>query len=408
MASTSEPFDHSRRPASKTEQPTPAAVRRPSRRRAKDTAHPDVRSNDRPDVILVGCGTLALESFVPALRTLQQAGSLHVRAIVDPDENSRDSCRRTLPDALPLSSLDAAVAPPDTLVIIATPARFHAAQTNAALKRGWHVLCANPFATTAREGALMIASAQRHERLLAVDLTPRFFPAARYLRTLCQDHLLGPPINFRIHEGTTRRIPEGALPASEKFESPDGVLTELGLPVLDLLTWCLGRASVISYSDDAMGGVEANAFIELSFSENARGTIHLSRDWPTEQACTFVFERGIVRWDTTHPGGLTFQLGSAPSAVHGELVAPLSLRQIPSTDPLLATPTHAMVAELQNTLGAITRRETLRVPATEAMHSLALVEECYARRASLLQPWLPRNEAVQARAFSPPVALRRS
>lgn len=407
MASSTEPLHRAERSHRKTDEPNAGAARPPSRRRAKQAASAGERGGGQPEIILVGCGWQAQQFYLPALLTLQQTGAISVRAIVDPNEIARESCRKQFPQADVVSSLDAVVAPPDSLAIIATPARFHGTQSNAALKRGWHVLCANPLAASSHDGALMIAAAQRHERLLAIDLPQRFFPAVRYLKTLCHDHLLGPPIHFRIHEGTTRKALPASIPPGEKFESPDGVLHELGMPTLDLLTWCLGSASVLGYSDDAMGGVEANAFIELSFTEGARGTVHLSRDWPTEQSYTFVFERGIVKWDATRPARLIFQLGSAPAAIEGDLISPLSPTHSYSSAKLLATHEDAMLAEIQNILGAIAGRETLRVPATEAMHSLSIIEECHARRTPLPQPWLPQSEAVHARAFSPPGTLRR-
>ncbi len=385
-----------------------AKNRPPARRRVKQAAAETETGPRIPEVILVGCGAHAHQTYVPALRALQQAGLVNVRALVDPDERSRDECRRHFAKALPVQSLDSAIAPPDSLAIVATPARFHAAHVTAAVKRGWHVLCASPLAPTAHDGALMIAAAARQQCMLAVDLPRRFFPAAQYLRTLCRDHLLGPAIGFRIHEGMTRPVPEPLPPAADRFESPDGVLHELGIATLDLLTWCLGSPSVLNYADDAMGGVEANAFIELSFPENVRGSIHLSRDWPTDSTSTFVFERGIVRWDSTRPSGLTLQIGSAPSALLGELVTPLPASGLRAVGPLLSTPEQATIATIQNIFATLARRETLRTPATEAMHALSIVEECYARRTPLPQPWLPTAEAVQARAYAPPAALRRS
>jgi hypothetical protein len=63
---------------------------------------------------------------------------------------------------------------------------------------------------------------------------------------------------------------------------------------------------------------------------------------------------------------------------------------------------------LENVIAAIAGLEVLQTPATEAMHSLPLIDACYAQRSSLPQPWLPHNEAVHARALTPPGTLRRS
>jgi len=357
-------------------------------------------------IVVVGAGPAARQLYFPALGALQRSGALVVRAVVDPAESARTAAAECFPNAARVASLGGVVAPPDTLAIIATPARFHAAQIAFALKRDWHVLCAPPFVSDPREGALLVATAQRHQRLLAVDLRLRFFPAVQYLRTLCRDHLLGPPLSFQVHLGPPRRNSETPEAVTENLEYAEGALTELGVPAFDLLTWCLGRVSIVGYADDAMGGVEANAAIDLSFGDGLRGSVHLSRDWPTANAYTFVFERGIVRCAADRANALTLQLASAPAAVDGELCLPLSPGHSPPSVRLLATIDQAGVALLENLHAAIAGREALRTPAAEAMHSLPLVAECYAQRRPLAQPWLTRNEAARARTLCPPAAYR--
>lgn len=357
-------------------------------------------------VVLVGAGASARRLYFPALHTLQLAGALAVRAVVDPGAAGIEAARETFPNAIHAASFDTLPALPNALAIVATPIRQHMAQTNAALKRGWHVLCATPLAANAGDATIMIAAAQRHERFLAIDFRSRFFPAIRYLRTLCEDHLLGPALSFRVHVGYAG-TGTGEGMASDKPLRPEGALTTLGGPCLELLTWCFGNAAIGKYADDAMGGVEANAVIDLAFRDGLRGTVHLSRDWPAEDSYTVVFERGIARWTGSRVNALTLQLASAPAALAGELVAPLSAVHSHPAAPLLSSEDEAGVAMLENILAAIDGRETLQVPATEVMHSLPLIDACYAQRSPLLQPWLSRNDAAHARALSPPAALRR-
>lgn len=357
-------------------------------------------------VVLVGVGVGARHWYFAALNALQLAGTLIVRAIVDPAGTVGDEAREAFPKAIHATSFDSLPHLPDALAIIATPIRQHMAQTNVALKRGWHVLCSTPLAANAGDAATMIAAAQRHDRLLAVDFRTRFFPACRYLRTLCEDHLLGPPLSFRVHVGQTSPGAGGNV-GTDKLLRPDGALTLLGSPCLELLTWCFGDAAIVNYADDAMGGVEANAVIDLAFRDGLRGTVHLSRDWPVEDSYTVVFERGIARWNGSRVNGLTLQLASAPMALAGELAAPLSAVHPQAALPPITTETEASVALLEHLVAAIRGRETLRVPATEVMHSLPLIDACYAQRSPLPQPWLSRNDAAHARALSPPAALRR-
>lgn len=404
-------FTHQPPPADRAPADIPPAAeapaRPPSRRRAKRQEF-EPPPADRPiDVILVGGGPITESRYLPALRTLEERGLVAIRSVVDPSTSTREFLFQEFPRATPRPSLDSVVVPPSALAIIATPPRFHAQQASAALKRGWHVLCSTPFSNTVADGAAMLATAKRHERLIAADLHRRFLPATNYLRALCRDQLLGPLLNFAIHEGTPPAAPSKPPAAGEKFEAVDGVLSEVGVEILDLLTWWLGPASITNYGDDAMGGSEANAFLELSFAEGARGTVHVSHDWPTAQSHVFIFERAVVRWHVTEVNRLTVQLGSAPSALDAQLAEQISETTHAASVRPVAANSQSFLAQLQNVLAAVGGRERLRVPPSEALQSLSLAEACYARRTLLAQPWLTRNETAHARALSTPVGGRR-
>lgn len=359
------------------------------------------------DVIMVGCSRARTRRHQVALAALEAAGEVVVRAVVDSAERARTEFCSRFPQAAAHDTLEAVAVPPNALAILAGSVHDHAEQATAAFKRGWHVLCEPPLALTAREATLMNATAHRHERLLAVGLLRRFFPAARYLHALCRDHLLGPPLSFRIREGRPEPSQPAPGAAGGSFEPPEGVLAELGVDVLDLLTWSLGRMSILRYADDAMGGVEANAFLELAFPERVHGTVHLSRDWPTPDVSSFVFERGIVLWHAGNPTRLTVQLANAPAALDAQMLEPITASQGDDEPRPLAGAEHCTIAQLRNVIAAIAGRTFLLVPATAAMTSTVAIEACYARRTLIEQPWLTHNEGVHARALALPPEGRR-
>jgi predicted dehydrogenase len=395
------------RPGQTTSEPPFAASaqpREPSRRRSRQTAPAAAAIQGPIDVILVGSGRAAQNLYVPALNALQAGGELNVRTVVDASEAARAYLARAFPNALTLPSLDAAVVPPGALVIIATPPRFHSAQAVAALKRGWHVVCEPPLAGSVRDAATMIAAARRHERLLAVNLYRRSFPAVQYLRALCRDHLLGPVLSFTVHEGEGNIPPDTAVKSFDKPERAEGVLTDVGVHAFDLLAWCLGTPTVLSYADDAMGGVEANAFIELAFPEGVRGTVHLSRDWPSAQRYDIAFERGHVQWRVGEANRLVVQLANAPAALQASLVAAIGADDHPGSPSLQPSFQQSFTAHIRNIRAAIGNRGAEAVSAAESLQSLAALEECYGRRTFLEQPWLTPNEAAHARALCLPAA----
>lgn len=357
-----------------------------------------------PRVILVGCGALARQFYVPALRALQNAGLLRVVAIVDPAVTAREQVARSFPRTGQAAALEHTTAPAGTLVVIASPPAFHAAQTIAAVERGWHVLCEKPLATTVADAEEMMAAATRHDRLLAVGLHHRFFPASQYLHALCRDWLLGPLVSYTVREGGPFRWPVGPS-FFDRTQTRGGVLFDLGAHVFDLLGWWVGEPAEVHYADDGMGGLEANAFVRLRYPDGARGSVHLSRDWPTPQEYRLVFERGIVSWKSPQGNGLTVQLAGTPTALQGALVTPL--REPPArgeTQPL-ENNAQCFVLQLSNVLNAVAGAEALVAPGGAALPSLRLIEQCYASRRLVGQPWLSDEEAAHAVELSGPLRI---
>ncbi len=346
-------------------------------------------------VILVGCGAVARQLYVPALRVLQDAGLVRVSAIVDSSVSAREAVAQTFPRAGQSAALEQTTAPANSLAILTSPTSLRAAQALVAIEKGWHVLSENPLGASSDESAHVLATAQRHQRLVAVNLYQRFFPSCRYLRSLCRDWLLGPLVSYTINEGGAFGRPSGDAGFDHAIE-PGGVLAETGPHVFDLLDWWLGEPSAVRYADDAMGGLEANAFVQLDYASGARGRVHLSRDAMPTQEYRFAFERGVVFWRGDDAAHLNVELAGAPAALRAALV-PLHADTVDeaATRPLETVP-RCFIHQLQNVLAAIAGEDALLAPADEAQRSLRLIEQCYARRALVDQPWLTTGESARA------------
>ncbi len=343
-------------------------------------------------VVLVGCGAVSQLFYAPALRALEGAGRIRVVALVDPAESARRQLQRLFPQARAAADLAAAVAPSGSLAIIATPPRWHADQTLAAFAGGWHVLCEKPMAAGSGDAARMIAAADATGRLLAVGLYKRFFPSSRYLRFLCgPDHPLGALLRFTIAEGGAFTWPAATPAFFQRAATPGGVLLDLGVHALDLLLWWLGEPTDLSYADDAMGGLEANARVTLRFGA-ATGEVRLSRDWATAQRYEFVFEHGAAAWTVNAANRLSLTLNGTPGSLEGTLQEP--------DGTLGATNARAFIAQLENVVAAVQDGTPLLVDGREGARSLRLIETCYERRRLLAQPWLTRPELPNARRWA--------
>ena len=351
-------------------------------------------------IVLVGCGAVAQQFYLPTLRTLSSLGEVSVQSLVDPSDSAREVMAAMFPQAQQATHLGESNAAEGSLAIIATPPRFHCAQTLESVKRGWHVLCEKPMASTSAECEQMIAAARDSGRLLAVGLYKRFFASSRYLKDLFSQGQLGALRSFNIAEGGPFRWPAASPSFFNKAQTPGGVLLDIGVHVLDLLIWWLAEPSAYQYSDDAMGGLETNARVELSYPTGARGMIHLSRDWNTSNHYRFVFERGIVGWKVNDANGLTLQLAGVSSALRSQLVTPSTASMTDPPARVQPTNPQSFIAQLRNVVAAIQGREPLLIPGEEGLRSLRFIETCYAHRTLIEQPWFTAAEAERARQLA--------
>lgn len=348
-------------------------------------------------IVLTGCGAVAQQFYLPTLRTLASLGEIRVHGLVDPSEAARGVLAGAFPHAQQISALAESSAPAGSLAIIATPPRFHCAQTLEALQKGWHVLCEKPMASTSSECEQMIAAARVAQRHLAVGLYKRFFPSSRYLKDLFCLGQLGALCTFSISEGGPFRWPAATPSFFNKAQTPGGVLLDIGVHVVDLLMWWLDEPAAYQYFDDAMGGLETNSRIELTYPGGARGVVQLSRDWNTFNQYRFVFERGIVSWKVNDANGLTVQLAGASSALRSQLVTPSTPSLADPSPQLQPTNPQSFIAQLQNVIAAIEGRTPLLIPGEEGLRSLRFIETCYRQRTLIEQPWFTPAEAQRAR-----------
>jgi predicted dehydrogenase len=220
------------------------------------------------------------------------------------------------------------------------------------------------------------------------------------LKTLFNDGQLGQLRSFSIAEGGPFKWPAASPSFFQKAQTPGGVLLDIGVHVLDLLIWWLGEPAAYQYFDDAMGGLETNVRLQLSYANGARGVVQLSRDWQTPNHYRFVFERGIVGWTVNDANGITVQLNGTNSALYSELVTPISGSLNETAPRLQPSNPQSFIQQLRNICAAIDGREPLLVSGEEGARSLRFIESCYRNRAFLDQPWFTAEEAAKARQLA--------
>ena len=359
----------------------------------------DVMDNPPIPVILVGCGAVSRYFYAPTLEALEADGLIKVEALVDPAPANIEPLAALFPSAAKAAKLEE-LALASRLVVIASPPKFHAAATIHALQKGATVLCEKPMASTVAEAETMVAAAQASGSLLAVGLYKRFFPACEALKGLLEKEPLGRLQRFTIEEGGKFGWQAASDSFFRKSVTPGGILLDIGVHVLDLLLWWLDEPAAVRYEDDAMGGQEANCKIELSYRSGARGEVRLSRDWQTRNEYTFFFERGIVRYKVNEANHLEIMADGMPTLMTGSLHEASRTADLLRCGRVARTNPQSFIQQICNVVGAMKGGEPLRIPGEEGLRSLRLIEQCYANRRLMPQPWLTPREADAALRLS--------
>jgi predicted dehydrogenase len=139
---------------------------------------------------LVGFGFIAENGHVPAY---SRSGELEIVAVADVCEARREVAARCLPGARIYETHEALLRDVRDLdfVDITTPPYVHASIARDALKRGLHVLCEKPLATSVEDARLTIEEAEREKRVLFPVENYKHAPVIVAVRRLLDTGLIG-------------------------------------------------------------------------------------------------------------------------------------------------------------------------------------------------------------------------
>ncbi len=330
-------------------------------------------------VALIGCGAVARLFHAPSLKELAKRGELTVASVCDPAESARAMLAGEFPEARAVASIGDALRGA-RLAIVASPPRWHREQAEQAFAAGLDVLCEKPLAATAADAEAMCAAARRAGHRLAAGHYKRFFPAHHWIKAAAGGATpLGALRRIEIAEGGKFTWPAASASFFQRSDTPGGVLLDLGVHWLDLLRWWFGEPADFSYEDDALGGLEANAVVQAAWPGGVEARVRLSRDWATENASRFVFERGEARLAVNDANHLELSLAGLPGALASEMRAG-------------ATNPQAFVLQLRDVVNAVRDGREPAVTGEAGAAALRWVEACYARRRRMALPWLGPEE----------------
>lgn len=327
---------------------------------------------------IVGCGTIARTH----IEAIASSGDAHVTVLVDKFEPRA----RRLADSFHVASVaddyrkvigkvDAAV--------VALPHHLHAPIAIDLLQQGVHVLVEKPMALNTSDCDAMMKAASGAGTILAVGLARRFFASAQFVKQVLETQLLGDIISFDFREGAIYKWPIASDFAFRK-EKGGGVLADTGVHILDLLLWWLGGYDSLAYSDDALGGVEANCEIHLELQNGATGVVELSRTRDLRNTCVIQGERGIIEVETNFNSRIRLKIKDQDLALTGRAIVAGMTEE--SLDDIFSR-------QLEDFVAAIRSKRKPSITGQEGRRSVELIAACYALRQPLKQPWMFLNDA---------------
>ena len=338
-------------------------------------------STTAPAVAVIGCGAIARSAHVPALvRRPDVRGRL---ILVDQDPNRARTLAHDFGVATTLTDYRA-ILPRVSGVVIALPHHLHFPVALECLHAGVPVLCEKPLAASSVEATQLVTAAEHARVGLGVNHIRRLFPPSIAVRDLIQQGAIGTVRFIGYYDGAKYDWPTASGFAFGRRSGGRGVVFDIGAHVLDLVCWWLGGGTaptITDYQDDSSGGSEAAARISFA-TDTGRGEVHLS--WLAKLANGFRIEgdEGTIT-------GSIFDWGSVQltSKSGQRRLIPLtgSARSLGDIAPLIT----------DNFLAVIEDGAEFLIPAREVVPSIALIEQCYARRRRFPMPWQDDVEPIR-------------
>jgi predicted dehydrogenase len=344
-------------------------------------------------ILVVGCGAVAQRLYGQPLQQLEKAGLLRVAGLVDPVASHAAAMRSRFPSATTHADAASALATtrPDVTMVLSS-AHLHAEHTLLALQAGSHVLCEKPMAQTSAECGRMTAAARAANRILAIAMIRRFFPAFAQFKALIESGRLGTLRAFEYREGHKFEW-DVTTPAAfrRRHEGGTGVLFDIGPHALDHLAWTFGPLSVVDYADDALSGIESNLTMRVR-STRCPGSIQLSWDNPLTNELRVTGDRGeaVLRIDRFDQLAIRESDGWAVIPVTADFPADLAAAGGRRLSP--RSYVQAMSCQIVQVLRSIVLGEAPAVDGESGRRTIAALEAGLASAVPLEMPWLPQRE----------------
>ncbi|MEQ8239497.1 MAG: Gfo/Idh/MocA family oxidoreductase [Cyclobacteriaceae bacterium] len=202
------------------------------------------------------------------------------------------------------------------VISICTPNGFHASQTIACLKAGYHVLCEKPMAISVHDCGEMINTAEKMNKRLFIVKQNRFNPAIAAVKKIIDENRLGAIQSVQLSCFWNRN--ENYYASSDwkgTKEMDGGTLYTQFSHFIDLLYWMIGdvesvNAIISNFQHRQIIDFEDAGVVSLKFYSGAVGTINYtvnSYKQNMEGSLTIFGDKGTVKIGGQYLNKLEYQ-----------------------------------------------------------------------------------------------------
>ncbi len=190
---------------------------------------------------IIGAGGIS-QSHIAGYKALD---NVEIYAVCDINEQRAIECSKNhnikhvftdFNEMLKLEELDA--------VSVCTWNNVHAPATIASLKAGKHVLCEKPMAMNAEQALEMEKAAEESGKILMIGFVRRFGNDARILKDFIDNGMMGDIYYAKATYLRRYGCPGGWF--GDKSRSGGGPLIDLGVHVIDLVRYLMGKPKVVA------------------------------------------------------------------------------------------------------------------------------------------------------------------
>lgn len=329
---------------------------------------------------VIGCGAIVHEAHMPVLMANTD---VDVTVLCDRNIANATKLRDAFGTGAEVVSDVVDVLKHVDAAIVAVPPKLHAPIATQLLRAGIDVLCEKPLAGTAAEARALVVVAEEHKRILACALMMRFFPHDNVLAAMIEDGELGALREIVVEEGAPLDWDMRTTAYFDKRLTAGGVLYDSGIHHLDRALKIFGPFRITRYTDDSLGGVETNAKLEGEFTvagETVPARFEFSWSHHLPRRIYVVGTKATAEATIGDPRILRLTVPS-PRGPRTHLV-----QCAPRWSP--TSPYHEQLIDF---VEAVRTRRAAKVNGASAVHVLDLIEQAYARREPMPQPWLARE-----------------